>query len=42
MRAALDVAAAAKPVTVKFKIEGHTATDHCGSSASAHCFIAIS
>jgi hypothetical protein len=26
----------------KFKIEGHTAADHCGSSASAHCFIAIS
>jgi hypothetical protein len=26
----------------KFKIEAHTATDHCGSSASAHCFIAIS
>jgi hypothetical protein len=25
----------------KFKIEGHTATDHCGTSASAHCFIAI-
>jgi hypothetical protein len=26
----------------KFKIEGHTAADHCGSSASNHCFIAIS
>jgi hypothetical protein len=26
----------------RFKIEGHTATDRCGSSASAHCFIAIS
>jgi hypothetical protein len=26
----------------KFKIEGHTATDRCGSVASARCFIAIS
>jgi hypothetical protein len=26
----------------KFKIEGHTTADHCGSVASAHCFIAIS
>jgi hypothetical protein len=26
----------------KFKLEAHTATDRCGSSASAHCFIAIS
>ena len=25
----------------KFKIEGHTAGDRCGSTASAHCFIAI-
>jgi hypothetical protein len=56
---ALAVAAAAKPVSVKFKtgtylaktsqgghfkfkIEGHTAADHCGTAASAHCFIAIS
>ena len=26
----------------KFKIEAHTTADRCGSSASAHCFIAIS
>ena len=26
----------------KFKIEGHTVADHCGTAASAHCFIAIS
>jgi hypothetical protein len=26
----------------KFKIEAHTAADHCGTSASSHCFIAIS
>ena len=55
----LAVAAAAKPVTVrfktgtysattsqgahfKFKLEGHTASDRCGSAASTHCFIAIS
>jgi hypothetical protein len=25
----------------KFKIEGHTVADRCGSAASAHCFIAI-
>jgi hypothetical protein len=24
-----------------FKIEAHTASDHCGTSASSHCFIAI-
>src|ERR1700749_296713 len=26
----------------RFKIEGHTAADHCGSVASPPCFIAIS
>jgi hypothetical protein len=25
----------------KFKIEAHTLADHCGTSASSHCFIAI-
>jgi hypothetical protein len=25
----------------KFKIEAHTAGDHCGVSANSHCFIAI-
>jgi len=25
----------------KFKIEAHTAKDNCGTSASSHCFIAI-
>jgi hypothetical protein len=25
----------------KFKLEAHTASDHCGTAARAHCFIAI-
>ena len=25
----------------KFKVQAHSATNHCGTSASAHCFIAV-
>ncbi len=32
----------AQKTTFKFKIVGHTATNHCGTKGSQHCFIALS